>query len=883
MRAFSLIIFLLLAGMASPIFAQHDHRNCNTMEADAELRAKYPELGTLDDFERWLAPLVAEYKASAQQRAVSTIPVVFHVIHDNDPVGSGDNISATLVNAQLAQLNNDFRKILGTSGDNGSPVGADSELEFCMATVNPSGGTMAEPGINRINRNTVGWTAPPYGTCVNGNFGRTYIDNTIKPQSQWDPDTYLNIWVMDMVCGILGYAQFPSSSGLSGLNSSGGAASTDGVVILTTSVGSTTVPNPSGGVFNAGRTLTHELGHFFGLRHIWGDSFCGNDFCSDTPTQQGPSSGCPNTTTCDGVNDMVENYMDYSRDNCMNIFTVDQKARMQTVMANSPRRGALASSTACGGAPPAGCTTTISSFPYSEGFENTLGAWSQGTGDNFNWALNSGITQSTNTGPSGAAAGTFYVYAEASSPNYPSRTTILNSPCFDLASETAATLEFQYHMFGANMGTLDLQARTSGGSWASVWSRTGDQGNQWSTATVNLNSYTGNTLELRFIATTGSNWLSDMAIDDLSLTTAGTPPVGCQDTDVTITINTDNYPAETTWELRTSGGALITSGGPYSATGSTESVTVCLADGCYDFTINDSYGDGICCGFGNGSYEVSDDSGNVLASGGNFGSTETTSFCLPFGGGGACPAIDFSTVTLSPYGGQDNGSVTVQDAGATIFLQNNAWKFMNFSYTVTANTVIEFDFRSTLQGEIHGIGFDNDNSISSNLTFRVYGTQSWGISDFANYSGSGAWTTYTIPVGNYYTGVFDRLAFVDDHDAAPRNANAYFRNVRIYEAGSCGSRSETIVRQTWTDEHDMKVFPNPTRGLLNVNFDQKEAGDVTISVIDIVGREVYRDRVNAMEGRNDYRIDTGRMDAGSYVLRLSSVAGQQTKQFVVLR
>ncbi|MEL6650712.1 MAG: hypothetical protein AAFQ87_07920, partial [Bacteroidota bacterium] len=157
------------------------YRNCQTMEADEELRAKYPAMGTLDEFEQWLAPLVRAYQnQNHDTRAVSTIPVVFHVIHDGEAVGSGDNISAALINAQLTQLNNDFRKIAGTSGDNSDPRGADSELEFCMATVDPSGNSMSEPGINRINRNSQGWTAPPYGVCVGGSINRTYIDNTIK-------------------------------------------------------------------------------------------------------------------------------------------------------------------------------------------------------------------------------------------------------------------------------------------------------------------------------------------------------------------------------------------------------------------------------------------------------------------------------------------------------------------------------------------------------------------------------------------------------------------------------------------------------------------------------------------------------------------------------
>ncbi len=111
---------------------------------------------------------------------------------------------------------------------------------------------------------------------------------------------------------------------------------------------------------------------------------------------------------------------------------------------------------------------------------------------------------------------------------------------------------------------------------------------------------------------------------------------GCTDNEVTLTIVLDNYPEETSWELRTDGGSLVSSGGTYGnqADGSTVTENFCLADGCYTFTIFDSYGDGICCAYGNGSYTLSEDANsNVLASGGAFGSSEATDFCL--GGSGA--------------------------------------------------------------------------------------------------------------------------------------------------------------------------------------------------------------------------------------------------------
>ena len=240
----------------------------------------------------------------------------------------------------ITQLNNDFRRASGTSGFNDDPVGADVEVEFCPAVIDPSGNVLSSPGINRVDASQLGWTAPPYST--------TYTNDVIKPATQFDPDQYVNVWVVTLASSqpgftLLGYAQFPDMSGLPGLPTLGGLASTDGVAIAPFTVGSTTDPNPDGGSrFGRGRTLTHELGHFFGLRHIWGDGGClADDFCDDTPAANVESTGCPTDKVTCGSPDMVENYMDYTNDDCMNIFTQDQKARMMAVLANSPRRNML--------------------------------------------------------------------------------------------------------------------------------------------------------------------------------------------------------------------------------------------------------------------------------------------------------------------------------------------------------------------------------------------------------------------------------------------------------------------------------------------------------------------------------------------------------------
>ncbi|MEL6842489.1 MAG: T9SS type A sorting domain-containing protein, partial [Bacteroidota bacterium] len=410
-----------------------------------------------------------------------------------------------------------------------------------------------------------------------------------------------------------------------------------------------------------------------------------------------------------------------------------------------------------------GCATTITSFPYSESFESGLGAWSQASGDDLDWSRDSGGTPSSNTGPSSATDGTWYMYVESSSPNYPSKVTNFNGPCFDLSGLSDPTFSFAYHMYGAAMGTLNLQASTNGGtSWTTIWTESGNQGNSWQSADVSLASYAGATVQLRYNAITGSSYTSDFTIDALG---------------------------------------------------------------------------------------------------------------LDEGGASGCPTIDFNSYTINSYGGsQDNGIAATQDGGATLLIQNNAWKSITYNYTVTANTVVEFDFRSTLQGEIHGIAFDNDNGISSNLTFKVHGTQNWGFTDYDNYSPTG-WTTYVIPVGSFYTGSFNRLCFVADHDGGAGNGNSYFRNVKVYE-GSCSGNVPVLPTAGLSLSKDsgplnIEAYPNPFRSSVRLQASGAEGAvkDINIAVYNGLGQIVYRKEHVSLETDIDL---PPALPAGIYVLRVEN-------------
>ena len=318
---------------------------CASTEYEDYLKSKNPNRLSNSEFEQWITPKIDLEKArrknalkGSRVNAVITIPVVVHVIHNGDILGSDENIFDEQVISQIRVLNEDFRRKSGTPGFNTNPVGADVEIEFALAKRDPSG--VLTNGIDRVDLSQDSWSTDE-------------IDTTVKPLTVWDPDKYLNIWVVKFATStLLGYAQFPSNSNLSDVNANEGPANTDGVVIGYKFFGSLSyyTAGTYAAPYNKGRTASHEIGHWLGLRHIWGDGDCSvDDFCLDTPNAGQENRGCPvGVDSCPesaGL-DMIENYMDYTNDSCMNIFTADQKNRIITVMNNSIRRVSLKTSDA---------------------------------------------------------------------------------------------------------------------------------------------------------------------------------------------------------------------------------------------------------------------------------------------------------------------------------------------------------------------------------------------------------------------------------------------------------------------------------------------------------------------------------------------------------
>lgn len=244
------------------------------------------------------------------------IPVVVHVVYNN----TSQNISNEQVRSQIEVLNKDYRKKNDVSHIPAAfrSIAADSKIEFRMATIDPSG--LATEGIIRKS------------TTVTAFELNDKIKSSINGGSDgWDRDKYLNIWTGNLTSGILGYASSP-----------GCVPEKDGVVINYNVFGTKgNVRAP----YNKGRTAVHEIGHWLGLKHLWGDKSCGDDGIDDTPPQEGPTRGCPSgvvaTCTSGSAGNMYMNFMDFTNDECVNMFTGGQVIKMHELFDEGGSRAAL--------------------------------------------------------------------------------------------------------------------------------------------------------------------------------------------------------------------------------------------------------------------------------------------------------------------------------------------------------------------------------------------------------------------------------------------------------------------------------------------------------------------------------------------------------------
>lgn len=326
--------FVLFVGILLHIVTglSADKIRCSTAEVfkrnalnhpDAILRKQQLE----SDIQHWIAQNAAKRENGIQ--AMITIPVVVHVVYGKDV----QNISDAQIQSQIERLNKDFSNSNADKLHSFHPfftISGNSNIEFCLTRIDPNGNS-----TNGITRTAT--TVSEFSDNNDVKFAAS------GGEDAWDARQYLNIWVCNLGGDLLGYAQFPSDLA--------SAPESDGVVIGYQYFGSTGVVEAP---YDLGRTTTHEIGHWLNLEHIWGDddNCSGSDNVSDTPNQETETTGCPSgvrTDNCTGNTPgvMYQNYMDYTDDACMVMFTKGQVDRMNAVF--DIARSAIKTSNKCSG------------------------------------------------------------------------------------------------------------------------------------------------------------------------------------------------------------------------------------------------------------------------------------------------------------------------------------------------------------------------------------------------------------------------------------------------------------------------------------------------------------------------------------------------------
>ena len=372
---------LVLASCATPFFAQAQssraaqpnpsdevatitRRACGTMEVlAAQLAADPAQAQRMAAIEAHTQRLLASPTLRRTTAGTLIIPVVVHVLYNT----AAQNISDAQVQSQIDVLNEDFRKLNADATKTPAVfagLAADANIQFVLAKRDPAG--LATTGVLHKFTKTASWST------------NDAVKNSKRGgDDAWNASQYLNLWACNLGQGLLGYAQFP-----------GGSAATDGVVILYSAFGSRAkyAAGTYSTTYDLGRTATHEVGHWANLRHIWGDdsgACTGSDQVADTPNQGAENYGCPvfPHVSCSNSGDMSMNYMDYTDDKCMYMFSTGQSTRMNAVFAAGGARASIA--TSLGGTALRATASPLASFfpnPATEAISLSLPAGADAAG-----------------------------------------------------------------------------------------------------------------------------------------------------------------------------------------------------------------------------------------------------------------------------------------------------------------------------------------------------------------------------------------------------------------------------------------------------------------------------------------------------------------------
>lgn len=756
---------------------------------------------------------------------IITIPVVVHVIYQTN----AQNISEAQINSQLQVLNDDFRRNNSDANNTWSQA-ADVEIEFCLASVDPNGN--ATSGITRKYYNRSEW-----GT-----------DDAMKYSSNggvnaWSSSDYLNMWICNIGGGILGYAQFPGS----------GSAATDGVVMSPQyfgTIGSAQAP------FDGGRTTTHEVGHWLNLRHIWGDGNCNaDDFVSDTPTSDAANYGCATGHVSCSSTDMVQNYMDYSDDACMNLFTAGQKTRMRALFASGGFRASLLNSGGCGSGGSGGSSSTPT---CSDGVQN------QGE---------TGIDCGGPCTPCSTSCSTNEVTISITFDNYPEETswTITNSNGATVAS--GGTYGNQ-----ADGSTLTVTECLSNGCYDFNITDAYADG---ICCSYGNGSYTvsggGSTLA------SGSSFTSS---ETTNFCVSSAPPPSC-DTPSGLGVS-GLAQTEGTLEWSAVSGAVsydveIVAGGtayPFNTATNSLPISGFAAGTTYTFRVMANC-DGASSGW-SGYYEFT-----TLSESGGDGCVNVTVNSESFESGWG----------IWNDGGSDsyrnNYSNYASSGSYTIRLRDNT----NASVMTTDNLNLSSFEELTVDFHYYPVGMDSNEDfwlqVSTDGGSSYTTVETWVRgTDFNNNTSYSESVTVT---GTFTANTKIRFRV----DASVNNDRVYFDDVTI-SGCSNGARTEDIseavtdidvsdmaetvdaaARQAApTTIGDVNIFPNPANQYINVEYTNIESAEVQLFIMDINGRIIQHQILNNALGQQRIQLDVNDLSSGFYFIQLVTEDTTVSKKFV---
>ncbi|WP_271784470.1 M14 family zinc carboxypeptidase [Aquimarina algiphila] len=489
--------------------------------------------------------------------------------------------------------------------------------------------------------------------------------------------------------------------------------------------------------------------------------------------------------------------------------------------------------------------TGISNFPYNESFETGIGVWINETGDGIDWIRDSGGTPSSSTGPSAAQDGSFYLYTEASG-NSNNKIALFTSPCIDLASLSGVSLEFGYHMYGSNMGSMEVLASTDDGvNYTSIWTKSGDAGNTWNQASVDLSVYAGSVIKLQFKGTTGSSFRSDMAIDNLVIRSSA-PDTESPSTPTSLTAGAiTGTTVSLSWNASTDnigvsgyeiyqGTTLIT-----TVTGTSHVVSGLSPNTAYTFSV-----------------KARDAAGNTSSSSDiiNVTTVETTiTYCTSTG-----TNVSFEYIDYVEIGGIANSTVANGGYGDFTSLVG--------SIGYGANTIIlSAGFANTAYREHFSVWIDYNQDGVFDTTEQIV----------SNSSNSSANQSFNFDVPNTASSGNTRMRVSMKYSTASGACDTFtYGEVEDYTINIGTSTLSKENNLTQLGMNDMFLYPNPIeQGVLFIKgIDQK---DVAFRIVNYIGQTVMKDKLS------EDNINVANLPEGMYILEVNT--GQKTiaKRFII--